>query len=297
MDVFQKVYKTKSRTDMVHLYAIGDVHVGAPNFDKPRFLKYINYIKADKNHKAVFLLGDILDLIMMRDIKRFTADNLDDETLTGSPKQIRKNLSNIAVAQAKRAMKLLDPIKEHILGAVKGNHEESVEKHSGINIHGLLCEELGIRDCGDVGMACLKIDRLNCGAGMLKVAFMHHAAGGRTAGAGNNSLARALNIFDANVVMQGHNHSPAVQRVVRIGAACSSKANGEPKLTRNECIGLNVGSFLLSYQEGVNDYAQAKLFNPKEQTLHRIKVRVHDQKPNPTTIEPKFSMAVEELHV
>lgn len=122
MDIFSKKFDLESRSSIFNIYPIGDCHIGAPNFAKERLQKYIRLIKADKNQKAAFLLGDLLDLILLRDLKRYTAANLDDETLTGKPKQIRKNLSNLAVNQAKKAIKILEPIKDIILGSVKGNH-------------------------------------------------------------------------------------------------------------------------------------------------------------------------------
>ena len=111
MDAFTHSIDLKSRADVLHIYAIGDVHIGAQNFDPERFQKYIKIIKNDKNAKVVFLLGDILDLVVMSDQKRFTVTNFDDESLTGEPKVIRKNLSNLAVKQVQRAIKMLSPIK------------------------------------------------------------------------------------------------------------------------------------------------------------------------------------------
>lgn len=107
MEAFYHSVNLKSRADCLHIYVIGDVHYGAPNCDKDRLSRYVRAIKNDKAQKVVFLLGDICDLVVMRDQKRFTSANLDDETLTGSPRVIRKNLSNIAVTQMKRVAKML----------------------------------------------------------------------------------------------------------------------------------------------------------------------------------------------
>lgn len=298
MDVFAHTVNLKSRAESLNIYCIGDVHLGAPSFDKDRFKRFIQIIKNDPMPKVVFLIGDLIDLILFGDAKRFAMDNLDDETLSGTPKQIRKNLSNLAMLQARRIVKLLEPIKMHIIGSVKGNHEESAEKKTGCAIHHIICDELGIRDCGDIGIACIRMLR-HGQAKTVKVAFMHYAGGGRTAGAGNNSLARAMNIFDCSVVLQGHNHSPAVQRIVKIGttAAGDKKEGYTPKITREEQVGLNVGSFCTSYKENVNDYAQAKLYNPKEETLYRICVKIveiHGKDNSYST--PKLSLVVEELH-
>ena len=301
MDAFTHSIDLKSRADVLHIYAIGDVHIGAQNFDLERFQKYIKIIKNDKNAKVVFLLGDILDLVVMSDQKRFTVTNFDDESLTGEPKVIRKNLSNLAVKQVQRAIKMLSPIKDCIIGAVKGNHEEAVEKSCKIDCHQMLCEELGVRDCGDVGFAVIKISRNGVGSRAIKVAFMHYASGGRTAGAGNNSLARAMNIFSSDIVFQGHNHSPAVQRIVRIGCTQNNKNtragdDGEPRIVHLEQLGINIGSFLYSYKQNTNGYDQAKLFNPKECTLYRVVAKLHETHlQDQRSSTPKFIYRVEEL--
>lgn len=298
MDVFAHNVELKSRSSSLNIYAIGDVHVGSPSFDKDRFKRYINIIKNDTNEKVVFLLGDLIDVILFGDAKRFSMDNLDDETLTGPPSKIRRNLSNMAMTQAKRVAKMLEPIRDHIIGSVRGNHEESAEKRTQTDLHQIICEELGIRNCGDVGIACISLNRSKQHK-TVKVAFMHYGGGGRTAGAGNNSLARAMNIFSTSIVLQGHNHSPAVQRIVKIGTTIANHKNPKykPTITRDEQIGLNVGSFLKSYAENVNDYAQAKLYNPKEETLYRICVKIVETHGKANSFStPKLSLVVEELY-
>lgn len=294
MDVFSKKINLESRSDSVSVYAIGDIHVGAPNFAKERLQKYIKYIKADKRPKVVVLLGDLCDAIVLKDAKRFTSANFSDEVLTGSPKTIRGNIANLAVNQARQVVKLLMPIKDFIIGSVRGNHEESVEKSAGLDLHSLVCEDLEIRNCGDIGFVCLNLTR-GTQSKIIKIAFMHFASGGRTAGAGNNSLARCMNIFAADLVFQGHNHSPAVQRVVRIGASQQSRT-GEPKATRNEQLGINVGSYLTAFAEGQDDYAQQRLFNPKEEILYRVNIKIVEDRSEGKSSAPRASLSVEELH-
>lgn len=294
MDAFEKKFDLKSRSNIFSIYPIGDTHIGAINFDKERLQKVIKIILADKNQKVVFLLGDLCDAVVLNDTKRFTSANLSDEVLTGSPKMIRSNIANIAVNQTKQVVKLLMPIKEFILGAVKGNHEATVEKTCGIDIHSIICDELGIRNCGDVGIACLNLCRQRR-AKIIKVAFMHNASGGRTAGASHNSLARAMNIFDTNIVFQGHTHSPAVQRIVKIGTL-NNKTDG-PKITRDEQCGVNVGSFLTAFKEGCDDYAQYHLFNPREEIHYRVSVKIIEDRTKKHPSPPRFSISVEELHI
>lgn len=49
----------KPRTDYAEVIFIGDVHLGSPQFDEPRFVAMLDFCK--KQNVYVFLMGDLLE--------------------------------------------------------------------------------------------------------------------------------------------------------------------------------------------------------------------------------------------
>ena len=60
LDVIVKKYPNTKEWNTIRVYALGDVHVGAPNFDERAIEKKIDIIKKDK-YAAVVLCGDLAD--------------------------------------------------------------------------------------------------------------------------------------------------------------------------------------------------------------------------------------------
>ena len=97
----------------LHIYAIGDTHVGSEQFDEETVLKKINIIKNDP-YGVVCICGD-----------------LGDYGLKNSKTNVYKATMQPDAQQA-YIYKLFEPIKDKIVSAVPGNHEERVTKETGL---------------------------------------------------------------------------------------------------------------------------------------------------------------------
>ena len=103
--------------DHIYLIPIGDFHVGDPSalggsteegkYATKKFRSMVQYIK-DKPYAYTFLMGDLFDAVT--------------KTSLGSVYEQEYNLKT-----AKEFLTAeLEPIKDKILGAIDGNHEERV---------------------------------------------------------------------------------------------------------------------------------------------------------------------------
>src|SRR5690606_42121984 len=87
------------------LVPLGDVHIGAAEFDERFFLRKLEWIAAEPNRFAI-INGDLLNMAV-----RYSKSDIYSEV--------------IRPQDAKRwALKALRPIADRILSATTGNHEE-----------------------------------------------------------------------------------------------------------------------------------------------------------------------------
>jgi hypothetical protein len=113
--------------------------------------------------------------------------------------------------QIEEVVKLLSPIKNKILGAIDGNHEQRLIRYSGYSPTISICDRLGISYMGSSGIV---ICRLGCRKASMKspresfVGYFHHTTGGgRTIGGKMNRVAMLRDILpNADFYCGGHNH-------------------------------------------------------------------------------------------
>ena len=133
------IVKTFPRSwDRIHLYAIGDVHVGAPNYDEDAVRKKIRIIQNDPVG-VVTLCGDLGDYGLKN-----SKTNVYEAVM--QPKEQQEYLYD-----------LFSPIKDRIVSAVPGNHEERITKEVGLCPLYDLCVRWGIRDVYRENVAILKL--------------------------------------------------------------------------------------------------------------------------------------------
>ena len=112
LDLIVKTYPNTKEWNTLRVYALGDVHVGAPNFNEQAIKKKIEIIKNDK-HCAVVLCGDLADYGL-----RNSKTNIYQSTLS-----VRE--------QQRYVLDLFSPIKDKISVCVPGNHEERITREVG----------------------------------------------------------------------------------------------------------------------------------------------------------------------
>lgn len=125
LDIIIKKYPHE--WDSLRVYAIGDVHVGAPNFDERAIRKKIDIIRND-TCGVVVLCGDLGDYGLKN-----SKTNVYQATM--QPKQ-----------QQEYIYQLFLPIADKIAAAVPGNHEERITKEVGTCPLYDLCVRWGVPD-------------------------------------------------------------------------------------------------------------------------------------------------------
>lgn len=99
--------------NVLHVYAIGDVHVGSPQYDDKSTRKKIQIIEEDPCG-CVVLAGDLGDYGLKN-----SKSNVYEATM--NPKE-----------QQEFIYELFKPIAHKITGAVSGNHEQRITRETGL---------------------------------------------------------------------------------------------------------------------------------------------------------------------
>jgi len=143
--------------DYLLLFPIGDVHFGAKDCDVKLFEDHLKMIQKTPN-SAVILTGDLCN-IGLHDSAG--AGCFDDEY---NPHE-----------QYDRLIKYLSPLKDKIIAALVGNHEERIRNKTSFDITKLLCVELKCDYLGYGGMLRLLVNTVP-----YHIYATHGSGGGRT---------------------------------------------------------------------------------------------------------------------
>jgi hypothetical protein len=111
-------------------------------------------------------------------------------------------------SQAKKwCIELLQPIRNRILGAVKGNHENRSKKAVDYDITEDICSELEIEYANESMLLVYKIG--NNGPGMFNYTnfITHGNGGGSTPGGRANAIYKTSKIVLADIYTMGHVHN------------------------------------------------------------------------------------------
>lgn len=177
-----------------NLYVLSDTHIGSKEYDESVVKDIINFIKNTPNTYCI-LLGDILDTALKN-----SKTDIYSETMTTFEAQ-------------RKAIELLTPIKDKIIGMTAGNHENRVWKEAGIDLSLWLAEKLGIESLYRNNGLLLNITfgKDTCGHPFIINIFGQHGAygGGRKLGSAMNALEDLDGIVaNADLYIRAHTHSP-----------------------------------------------------------------------------------------
>lgn len=190
--------------DTVSIRLMSDLHIGASNVDYDLINEEIEDARA--RGSRIGINGDLLDLILPKDHKRFMPDVLHPDLLG------RRDVLNAAV---KMAVKILRPAADLIDFIGLGNHETAVEKYHSVDPVAMVIEELQrhtkhkIAYGGYNGFLDYRIETLrgNTPRGCRLVIFYHHGGGGSApVTKGMIDFAR-LGFVKADVKWIGHKHN------------------------------------------------------------------------------------------
>ena len=170
--------------NVLRVYAIGDVHVGSEQFDERAIKEKIKRIKAD-SFGVVCLCGDLADY-----------------GLKNSKTNVYKAVMQPR-EQQQYVHELFEPIKNQIVAAVPGNHEERVTREVGTCPLYDLCVLWGIQDVYRENVAITKYMFGDKGNGKQMV-----FVGVTTHGSTRNKHHKHMMCYNADFSISGHTHSP-----------------------------------------------------------------------------------------
>jgi len=171
----------------LRVYAIGDVHVGAPNFDEKSIKKKIDIIRTD-TYGVVVICGDLGDYGLKN-----SKTNVYEAAM--QPKE-----------QQEYIYELFLPIKDKIAAAVSGNHEDRITREVGLCPLYDLCVRWGQEDKYRENIAITKYSFGTVGAGKKQ---QNMFIGLTTHGTTRNKHKKFIACFDGvDFAVSGHTHTP-----------------------------------------------------------------------------------------
>lgn len=224
--------EVKGKT-VVKIRFAGDVHFGDVNSNRGKLKD--DFDKTVREGGKMFLTGDMLNV---------------------AGRATKSSIVNNNFNEYVEIVEFLEPYKDHIIGAIDGNHEQRMVNDYGITPTQFICSNLKIPYCGT---SCLI--RISCGERVGNrskenyFVYCHHTiGGGSTQGSKANVLTRMRDIVEGcDVYCGGHTHqlSAIPQDVYR--PSMQGKRADKATMWFVGC-----GSYL-EYEGG---YAEAKLLSP-----------------------------------
>ena len=179
--------------DYASVVIMGDIHTQCKCWAKEILQKDIDSIKQDPNARVI-LLGDILQFDLTSSV-----GNVYEQPKT--PQQ-----------QKYIARDFLLPIKDKIIGAMSGNHENRTKES--MNAIFDLCELLGIHFFDDEASFRIGVGKGNKGKPLVYTFYGVHGTKGGSPGNVLNGIIALSGITDADIYLMAHAHKPVLHHDV-----------------------------------------------------------------------------------
>lgn len=171
---------------VLNVYALGDIHVGSPEFDEASIKKKIKIIQDDP-YGVFVLCGDVADFGLKN-----SKSNVYQQTL--SPKQ-----------QQEYVYELFKPVVDKMTACVSGNHEERITREVGLSPLYDLCVLWGVEDVYRENMVITKYSFGSAKGDNQQNMFI----GITTHGSTRNKHKKFIMGFEcADFAVSGHTHTP-----------------------------------------------------------------------------------------
>lgn len=178
--------------DRVNLHLLSDLHIGSAYTDYARLEADITAARDDPNG-VVAIAGDVFDMILPGDEKRFRVDKLHP----------RVRCNDVVNECLEWACDLLWSVNDKIVFISEGNHDNKVSKKHSFDPIRDLCEQLGVARGDYAGLLRLRFN----GKKTYNVGYWHGHGGGATRMSAVKQSGRLLDIFDGlDACWTGHRH-------------------------------------------------------------------------------------------
>ena len=216
------MHKLRGRT--IRVWAVADVHIGAPECDLSSFKAFLSRLGEDD---YLVLCGDLIN----NGVKD-SLTNVYEETMPPS-------------CQVEKATLLLEPVKERILGAVGGNHEARSRKAVDLDpMYTIMCM-LGIQHLYRTNFAMMRIILAN---GNTKDRYALMLIHGKTE---NKKRQFAYAVEGVDAIISGHTHNGIVEKPARLVFTVKNNVVVKPLVSLTATSWLSYGG-----------YAAAALYRP-----------------------------------
>lgn len=258
MELARRRIKAPADGRPLHLYPLGDVHLGAAACDIEHFRRTVQTIKDDP-HALWLSPGDLADLIMPSD-PRWSMGGHDWKRLgfvNGRP-----TVSNLGIEHRDMIARELDPIGDKCIGILMGNHEQAFSRYYFIDVARFLADRFKVPMLGYTALVKLEIE-IRRGAKAhhetwpVTIFVEHGATGGGSDGNALNSLQKRAVEFDAQVYLKGHVHRYGVSQRTEL-------AWGSRELATHDRIFMLTGTYLKGYSEFEVTYGERRGYPPNE---------------------------------
>jgi hypothetical protein len=242
----------------LHLYPLGDIHLGAAACDIEDFRRTVKRIAADP-HALWIGMGDYGDLIMPSD-PRWSFSGHDWKRLgflNGRP-----TVSNLGVEHRDMIERELTPIKDKCIGLLYGNHEDAFAKYYFIDVARYLAERFKVPMLGYTALVRLDVEikrgtKAHHETWPVTIFAEHGASGGGSEGNKVNALQKRGLEFHADVYLKGHVHAYGISHRTELGW-------GLKELATRDRIFMLTGTYLKGYSEFETTYGERKAYPPNE---------------------------------
>lgn len=195
-----KVVSLDIPEDHGYLIPLGDLHRGDRHLTKRGLGKLIGYMDwvMERKNAYLFLMGDILNVA-----SRHSKTN-PFESLSGDD-------------EYEKTVRLFEPYKSRIIGAITGNHEQRMYRDYGFNPLQPFCQELDIPFCQYSAVLKIRVgqrreQKRKNQFNQVYWGFAHHGiGGGGTLGAALNRKVKLQEVVHGmDFYMAGHDHQLVV---------------------------------------------------------------------------------------
>jgi len=244
-----------------YITPLSDLHIESSAFDLEGFRKMMRERAKLPNHRAI-VIGDVMDLVVPRDLKRWTP-SVQDSTLAGEDAWLNKGM-DLAIERLTEFNTQYDLV-------TPGNHEYEFQKRHGFDVTSALARDLKCARGGYSGILRYRIHiKGNKRGGQLFTIVYHHGAwGGQSKGI--IPARRWFTTWDKwNIALWGHNHQTLVTPESRFKVLKNGNIREYPVYF------INTGSWVKSYSDNAahTNYAEKAGYIPTIRATPLIKVQL-----------------------
>lgn len=246
--------------DPIRILPIGDMHVGSPMCDEDRLYSLLEWAGKQKN---LYLLGmgDYMDLASTSERSILTDRKLHESTAHQLESLYKKQTKRLAERMAKAGK---------WIGLIEGNHFAQFQNST--TSTQLMADILGCRYLGVSSFIRLALHAPKvAGGGPFKVdIWAHHGkAGGRLPGGTINSVARMMDIAEADIYICGHDHQKGAVSVSKLRLVDGDEG---PILKHRKVLLVRSGAFLKGYEDGHASYVADAAMRPSDLGVTKISI-------------------------